>query len=133
MILTVPWEFVMHDNHRLMPIKMGKFARLAIAPKYRDAKAEATKCLIGQWKRTPPLAGYLQITGWVYMPDRRKRDAGNYRKLLTDALSGIAYTDDSQLIREVWELAGYVPKEQARVELLVEQIRPSFTTQGTLL
>jgi Holliday junction resolvase RusA-like endonuclease len=67
------------------------------------------------------------------MPDRRKRDAGNYRKLLTDALSGVAYDDDSQLIREVWVLGGVVPKAQARVELLVEIATPTFTTQEELL
>ena len=64
------------------------------------------------------------------MPDRRKRDAGNYRKLLTDALSGIAYDDDSQLVREVWLLGGVVHKDLARVELLVEAAGPQ---QGALL
>jgi len=130
-VLTVPWQYVMHDNHRLMPVKMGKGVRLITAPAYRDAKAAATLRLIDQWRR-PRLHGFVALTGTVFMPDRRKRDAGNYRKLLTDALSGVAYDDDSQLIREVWVLGGVVPKEQARVELLVEVGDPIFTTQEKL-
>jgi Holliday junction resolvase RusA-like endonuclease len=132
MILTVPWRYVMHDNHRLMPVKMGKMVRLITAPKYRDAKFAATVELMRQWQR-PRLHGFVALTGTVFMPDRRKRDAGNYRKLLTDALSGVAYDDDSQLIREVWELGGVVPKDQARVELIVEAATPIFTTQKELL
>ncbi len=128
LVLVVPWDYVMHDNHRLMPIRMGKFARLATAPAYRDAKAAATLELSKQWKR-PLLTGLIALTGTVFMPDRRKRDAGNYRKLLTDALTGIAYSDDSQLIREVWQLGGVVSRDQARVELLLEAGQPLFTTQ----
>lgn len=131
--LIVPWQFVMHDNHRLMPVRMGKIVRLITAPAYRDAKAAATLRLIEQWNARPRFAGFVQLTGTVFMPDRRKRDAGNYRKLLTDALTGVAYEDDSQLVREVWELGGIVPKEQARVELIVKAARPLFTTQTSLL
>jgi len=134
--LVVPWQYVMHDNHRLMPVKMGRgnkmIVRLITAPKYRDAKFAATVELIRQWQR-PRLHGFVALTGTVFMPDRRKRDAGNYRKLLTDALSGVAYDDDSQLVREVWVLGGVVAKDKARVELLVEATRPLFTTQGKLL
>jgi Holliday junction resolvase RusA-like endonuclease len=128
--LVVPWQYVMHDNHRLMPIRMGKGARLITAPAYRDAKAAATLLLIQQWARRERFTGAVALTGTVYMPDRRKRDAGNYRKLLTDALSGIAYDDDSQLVREVWLLGGVVHKDLARVELLVEAAGPQ---QGALL
>lgn len=131
--LVVPWQYVMHDNHRLMPIRMGKNARLATAPAYREAKAKAAETLADQWGVRLRLSGYVAITGVVFMPDRRKRDAGNYRKLLTDALTGIAYEDDSQLVREVWELGGVVPKDQARVELIIEAATPRFVTQGRLL
>lgn len=118
--LVVSWDYVMHDNHRLMPVRMGKHVRLIIAPKYRAAKEAAMLVLRAQWGTNKRLVGSLALTGVVFMPDKRKRDAGNYRKLLTDALSGIAYEDDSQLVREVWVLGGVVPKEQARVELTVE-------------
>lgn len=119
-LVMLPWEYVMHDNHRLMPIRMGKGARLITAPKYRDAKEAAVVDFRRQWVGSPMLAGRISLTGVVFMPDRRKRDAGNYRKLITDALTGIAYADDSELVQETWILGGVVGKEKARVEIAVE-------------
>ncbi len=130
--LSVPWRYVMHDNHRLLPVKMGKGLRLITAPRYREAKFAASVELTRQWSG-PRLHGFVALTGTVFMPDRRKRDAGNYRKLLTDALSGVAYDDDSQLVRELWQLGGVVAKDKARVELVVDVATPLFTTQGSLL
>lgn len=115
--LTVPWAYVCHDNHRLMPAKVGKSLRLITAPEYRIAKKAAELLLRRQWQGVP-LTGGVVLIGRVFVPDLRKRDPGNYRKLLTDALSGIAYTDDAQLERETWERAG-VDRRNPRIELTV--------------
>lgn len=112
-MLVLPWSCVQPDNHRLMPRFRGK--GLMAAPAYRDAKARARVTLAQQWKQGP-LAGDVQLVARVYFPDKRKRDAGNYRKLIGDALTGIAYGDDAQLVDERWIRAG-VDKTHPRVEL----------------
>lgn len=123
MTLTVPWEFVCHDNHRLMPARIGKAVRLITAPAYRVAKAGAEIMLKKQWRELP-LSGAVMLIGRVFVPDRRKRDAGNYRKLITDALSGIAYDDDAQLEHETWIKAG-VDRDNPRVEITITPMRES--------
>jgi Holliday junction resolvase RusA-like endonuclease len=106
-ILTLPWACLLHDNHRLMPVR----GRLITSPQYRKAKEAA------QWKGDP-LAGDVKLHAKLYFPDRRKRDVGNYRKLVTDALKGIAYSDDSQIVSETWDRAGY-DKSAPRAEIVV--------------
>lgn len=117
--LVVPWEFVCHDNHRLMPAKIGKYIRLIMAPGYRAAKRGAELTLKQQW-RDAPLTGAVEVVGLVFMPDRRKRDPGNYRKLCTDSLSGIVYLDDAQIERETWIRAG-VDTKRPRIEITLTE------------
>lgn len=112
----------MHDNHRLTPARIGKAVRLITAKAYRQAKADAEGSLVLQW-RGPKLSGDIALSARAYFPDARKRDAGNYRKLITDALSGIAYTDDSQLARETWERAG-IDRDNPRVDLTITRYLP---------
>lgn len=120
--LVVPWHMVAHDNHRLMPARIGKAVRLITAPDYRAAKEAATWELKRQWGQRAKLVGPLQLVGIAHFPDSRKRDAGNYRKLLTDALTEIAYGDDAQLHREVWE-RGSNDKQHPRIELRVSPLQ----------
>lgn len=48
-------------------------------------------------------AGYSIFTGpcsveiYYYFPDKRRRDAANYNKVLLDAFSGVIYQDDKQI------------------------------------
>jgi Holliday junction resolvase RusA-like endonuclease len=119
MRVTLPWAAVLHDNHRFVAIRMGKKARLSASPEYREKKAVAETLLCAQWHHTPKLEGELRLHARCYFPDKRKRDSGNYRKLCTDALSGIAYADDSQLVSETWEKAG-LDRENPRIEITLE-------------
>jgi Holliday junction resolvase RusA-like endonuclease len=106
---------VLHDNHRLMPVRSKKGARLITAPEYRAAKTAAEWEIKRQW-REPMMHGEVKLRALAYFPNRQKRDCGNYRKLCTDALTGIAYTDDSQLVSETWEKAG-IDRENPRIEI----------------
>lgn len=120
--LILPWAVLEHDNHRLMPTKVKgprgtMVARLIAAPKYREAK-EATRLLAMGAFRGPLITVPCEVRGVAYFPDARKRDAGNYRKLITDALTGIAYLDDALLHREVWE-RGPIDRENPRIEVTV--------------
>lgn len=113
--LTLPWVVLAHDNHRFIPRRGGK--GLIAAPGYRKAKADAVTLLLALW-RGAPHAVPVELTARAFVPDARKRDVGNYRKLITDALTGIAYTDDSLVHREVWERAG-IDRKNPRVELTI--------------
>ncbi len=119
--IVLPWKYLAQCNHRLMPVirktPRGMKAMLITAPTYRAAKGNAEYAIRQQWKGSP-LSGPIQLVALCYFPDHRKRDASNYIKLVEDALSGIAYKDDSQIHRSVWELAGY-DKDNARIEITV--------------
>lgn len=115
--LTLPWAVLEHDNHRLMPVTVKGKVRQITAPKYRAAK-EAVRNLALAACRGPLLAVPCQVSGVAYFPDARKRDAGNYRKLITDALTGVAYVDDALLHREVWE-RGPIDRANPRIELTI--------------
>ena len=116
--LVLPWAVLEHDNHRLMPIRLrGGKVRNITAPKYRAAKEHASLLLTALW-RGAALAGPVEVHGVAFFPDLRKRDAANYRKLITDALTGIAYADDSQVHREIWE-RGPIDRTNPRIELTV--------------
>ena len=123
MKLTLPWDAVMHDNHRFIPVKMGKgpkaALRLIASPEYREKKQIAEARFMAQCHGQPKLEGELKLHARCYFPDRRKRDSGNYRKLITDALSEIAFADDSQLVSETWEKAE-IDRERPRIEITLE-------------
>lgn len=115
-VLTFPWSVVMHDNHRLIPARNRK--GLIASAQYRLTKNQARALAALQWGRLRKLTGDVHLVARCYFPDRRKRDAGNYRKLITDALSGIVYTDDSQIVGETWNRRG-IDKDNPRIEVML--------------
>lgn len=117
MTITIPWPHVKPDNHRAIPVRRHGVLRLIASPEYRQAKAACELLVRSQW-RQPPLAGELALVARFWFPDYRKRDQTNYAKLLQDALSGIVYADDSQLV-DVRLVRVAVDKANPRVELTV--------------
>lgn len=115
--IVLPWRFIAQANHRLMPVLRGGRARVITSPEYRQAKESATLSIRRQWKGSK-LAGPLQLVARCYFPDKRKRDSSNYAKMIEDAMSGIAYDDDSQIEDSRWIKAGY-DKENPRIEITV--------------
>lgn len=113
--LTIPYSLLRHDNHRFIAMRMGRSARLVYAPGYRAGKT-AMATLATTLTSASPLQGPLALVGVLYPPDRRKRDQRNYAKAITDALTGVWYDDDSQLVAELW-LKGDVSKDSPRMEL----------------
>jgi Holliday junction resolvase RusA-like endonuclease len=118
--LTLPWAVLAHDNHRFIPRHGGK--GLIAAPAYREAKRQTATLLALYWCG-PTYSRPVELTARAFVPDARKRDVGNYRKLITDALTGIAYTDDSLVHREVWERAG-IDRANPRIELTIRLLIP---------
>ena len=72
----------------------------AYTPSRTRVYEKAVRILAGaQWRE--PLAGPVEVEVCVWMPDYRRRDLDNCVKAITDALNGIAYADDSQIVRLV--------------------------------
>jgi Holliday junction resolvase RusA-like endonuclease len=70
-----------------------------------------------QWKG-PPLTGDVGLHITFYFGTKRRRDLDNQNKLVLDALTGIAYEDDSQ-IADLHLLRAY-DKGRPRVEIAIE-------------
>ena len=115
MKITLTWDCVMHDNHKHIPVVQKKRARLILSGEYREKKKRAELEIKRQYKGYP-LKGEIHLHGAAYFPDRRRRDVGNYRKLITDAMSELCYGDDSQIASEIWERAGIDP-DNPRIEI----------------
>lgn len=67
-----------------------------------------------QWK-SAPITENISIRVRLYFGDRRKRDWDNYHKLSMDALSGIVFVDDVQIVSALVEK--YYSKENPRIEI----------------
>ena len=122
MKLELPWSALRPDNHRLMPVVRGKRAFLITAPEYRAAKYEAELRMKAQWRSSGRrmLEGDVSLHAVLWVPDRRKRDVTNYSKLLQDAMTGIVFADDAQVVRALWEKR--MDRDNPRVELEVEEM-----------
>src|SRR5690606_7998397 len=109
------------SNHRLIRAK-GK-NRLILAPAYRQAK-EAAEWHARAQVKVQPMTGPVRMSIAFYEPDKRRRDPSNLVKLCEDALTGIAYDDDSQIHEMEWKRAG-VDRMVPRAEITIEPIAES--------
>jgi Holliday junction resolvase RusA-like endonuclease len=122
-VLMFPWDVCMPDNNRfvslLMRTKRGqKKPRQVLSADYRRKKVMARTLAALQWAHRPLLLGDVVLVARCYFPNRIKRDAGNYRKLLTDAMSKAVYTDDAQISDERWQRAG-IDRVNPRIEVML--------------
>lgn len=75
-----------HAGHRVYMTKEGA-----------DLK-ESYQWQIKSQYRKKPLEEDVKLKIELFFGDNRKRDIDNYNKILLDALSGILYVDDSQIV-----------------------------------
>lgn len=118
--LALPWEVLVHDNHRLSPRKHGK--GLFQTTRYRNAKARARRLLVRQWQG-PVSSGPIALVARFHLPDNIRRDVTNYGKLICDSLTGIVIEDDRwQVLRSTtWEAVG-IDRGRPRVEITMTVI-----------
>jgi Holliday junction resolvase RusA-like endonuclease len=69
-----------------------------------------------QW-RGKPLEGDIEVSITLYFGTKRRADLDNFNKLSLDALTGIAYLDDSQIAKLTIERA--YDKIQPRIVLTI--------------
>ena len=93
--------------------------RIALSTKYRDGKESIfLVCQNQKEKKDLLFTGPVLMHGLVYFPDRRRTDIHNYIQIIADGIEGVAYANDRQIKRLVWELAGY-DKTSPRIEVEV--------------
>lgn len=117
--LTLPFAALVSDNRRLV----GRAGRRVLSREYRDTKEAVALLAMGQIRGPRPAlpSGPVSLLAEMWFPDARKRDAANYRKLVTDALTGIAYGDDAQIHDERWVRAG-IDRANPRIEITITAI-----------
>jgi crossover junction endodeoxyribonuclease RusA len=72
-----------------------------------------------QWKGKP-LVGDIEVSITLYFGTKRKADLDNFNKLSLDALTGIAYEDDSQIAKLTIERS--YDKTRPRIELVMQPL-----------
>lgn len=109
--ITLPWSVLVPDNQRHGLMR----GRILLTAKYRDALAGASTLAAFQWK-AGPLKTSVAVRVTLYEPDKRRRDIGNYTKLIADALTRVAFVDDSQ-IDELRLSRGGLDRKNPRAEV----------------
>lgn len=66
-------------------------------PATRAAEKRVREAFVAKYPEWIPLEGLLTVTGEFFRTTMRAVDVDNLLKLVTDALNGIAWVDDSQI------------------------------------
>ena len=117
--LTLPWDVLCSVNQRTNPIRGRQF----LTRRYRDALNNATLLVKGEVRGRRPVFpdGPLAVEMRFCTPDKRRRDVGNYTKLVEDAMTGTVYTDDSQ-IKDSRAIEVGLDRKRPRVEVIIRAL-----------
>ena len=87
------------------PVPKGRprvFRGRGITPQAtRDAEKRIADAFTTKYKNFEPITSEIDILLTFYMQNRKRTDYDNLAKLVTDALNGLAYADDSQIVKAV--------------------------------
>lgn len=96
----------------------GRFSQRYMTPAGKRLKWEYQLEARAQW-RGKPLIGDIEVSITLYFGTKRKADLDNFNKLSLDALTGIAYEDDSQIAKLTIERA--YDKQKPRVVISLNE------------
>lgn len=96
----------------------GNFPNRYLSSKGKDLKEDYQWQIIQQYKQKP-LTGDLKVKIKTYHDNKRKNDWDNFHKLSMDALTGIVYEDDSQIMSALVEK--FIDKENPRIEIEINK------------
>lgn len=79
-----------------------------------------------QWQakaqhRGEPTTADVEIDVWLYLPTKRRADIDNFNKILFDALTGIVWVDDSQVMDS--HTHKRYDKKDPRIEVSVKRLQ----------
>jgi Holliday junction resolvase RusA-like endonuclease len=77
-----------------------------------------------QW-RDAPIRSEISMCVCFYFKTKRRRDLDNQNKLVLDALSGIAYEDDSQIATLL--LHRRYDKDAPRIEISIQDLPDNYS------
>jgi Holliday junction resolvase RusA-like endonuclease len=120
--LSLPWSTLVPDNERTQPVIRGGKPFMVLTGPYKAAKKKARGILCEQCGGLAPLEGRIQVVATLFEPNRSsRRDVSNYEKLVHDALTGLAYVDDSQIDDLRWR-RGQTCIDRPRLEISVTEL-----------
>ncbi len=123
--VRLSWSSLLADNAKYSPAMRRGKPVMILTEDYRTAKDRARQAITAQLAGLDPLEGPVSLVGRFFEPNRHhRRDLSNYCKLVHDALTGLAYLDDSQIDDLRWIRAG-VDIDAPRLELTIETLTPS--------
>jgi crossover junction endodeoxyribonuclease RusA len=102
-------------NHLYKPTGRGIY----LTPEGKALKEDYGWQAKSQWD-AQPLKGALEVGIKLYFSDKRRRDWDNWHKLSMDALTGIAYEDDSQI--EIAHVEKFIDSESPRIEIYIKPV-----------
>jgi Holliday junction resolvase RusA-like endonuclease len=108
--VVLPWS-ALHSSNGMFRL-VGKGYRAALGA----ARDEADKQL-ADYSRPVFGEAMLAVRLVLYVPDKRRRDAPNYLKLICDSLGGLVYADDSQGIAGSWRV--WIDPDRPRAEVTI--------------
>lgn len=95
----------------------GRFPTRFMVGKAKALKEDYAWQARSQWKGGP-IEDQLSVSILIFFGTKRKADWDNFHKLSMDALTGIVWEDDSQIMRA--EVEKLYDKSDPRLEILVE-------------
>ena len=114
--LVLPWSCLISDNRHRGPVSSR-----ADAAAYKLARTRAHAEAAEQWGPRAPFSGRIALVARIFLPNAQRRDVGNFAKCLKDALSGVAYADDVQVVDERWIRAA-IDVDRPRAEVTIEEL-----------
>jgi len=94
----------------------GKHYLTGAAKKYYEDVA----FLILQGNNKAHITEHVQVTCWLYPPDKRKRDLENAWKVISDGITKAGVWEDDSLVRKLL-IEWRAPEKNGRVVVRIEQ------------
>ena len=97
----------------------GGFAKMYLSQEGKNIRQAYEWQASQQWKRKP-LTKNLQIAIKLYFGTKRKSDWDNFHKLSMDALTGVVWLDDSQIVEA--DVCKFYDKAKPRIEIHINEL-----------
>ncbi len=97
----------------------GRFATMYMSKEGKGLKESYSSQAKKQFKKKP-YKGSLEVWVTIYFGSKRKCDWDNFHKLSMDALSGVVWVDDEQIIEA--HVSKRYDKKEPRIEIDVREI-----------